>query len=95
MAVSNLMTVEIVRTTCPPSSKTGQTTGEDPARAQQPGVPARAAADIEAGDGAAGQELADRAYRRLVGGAQRLVDDGDPLEMAAHGHLRHLPALAC
>jgi hypothetical protein len=30
MAVSNLMTVEIVRTTCPPSSKTGQTTGEDP-----------------------------------------------------------------
>ena len=29
MAVSNLMTVEIVRTTCPPSSKTGQITGED------------------------------------------------------------------
>ena len=25
------MTVEIVRMTCPPSSKTGQTTGEDPA----------------------------------------------------------------
>jgi hypothetical protein len=31
MAVSNLMTVEIVRTTCPPSSKTGQITGQDPA----------------------------------------------------------------
>jgi hypothetical protein len=61
-------------------------------RAQQPGVPARAAADIQAGDGAAGHELADRAHRRLVGGAQRLVDRGYPLEMAAHNqHLRALP----
>ena len=58
--------------------------------AQQPCVPARAAADIQASDGPAGQEQADRAHRRLVGGAQRLVDAGYPLEMATHRH-RHLP----
>jgi hypothetical protein len=61
--------------------------------AQQPRVPSRPAADIQAGDRAVRQELADRPHRRLVGGAQRFVDDGDPLEMPAHGHLRHLPAL--
>ena len=33
------------------------------------------------------------AHRRLVGGAQRFVDGGYPLEMAAHRHLRHLPPL--
>jgi hypothetical protein len=38
--------------------------------AQQPRVPSRPAADIQAGDGAVRQELADRAHRRLVGGAQ-------------------------
>jgi hypothetical protein len=62
--------------------------------AQQPCIPSRAAADIQAGDRAAGQELADRAHRRLVGGAQRLVDGGYPLEMAAHRH-RHLPRCLC
>jgi len=59
----------------------------------QPRVPPRPAADIQASDGAVRQELADPAHRRLVGGAQRFVDGGYPLEMAAHGHLRHLPAL--
>ncbi len=62
-------------------------------RAQQPRVPSRPAADIQAGDGAVRQELADPAHRRLVGGAQRVVDGGYPLEMAAHRHLRHLPPL--
>ncbi len=38
--------------------------------AQQPCVPSRPAADIQAGDGAVRQELADRAHRRLIGGAQ-------------------------
>ena len=38
--------------------------------AQQPRVPSRPAADIQAGDGAVRQELADRAHWRLVGGAQ-------------------------
>ena len=61
--------------------------------AQQPRVPSRPAADIQAGDGAAGQELADRAHRRLVGGAQRFVDGGHPLEMVARSHVRRLPAL--
>ena len=64
-------------------------------RAQQPRVPSRPAADIQAGDGAVRQELADPAHRRLVGGAQRVVDGGYPLEMAAHRHLRHLPRWAC
>jgi hypothetical protein len=59
--------------------------------AQQPRVPARPAADIQGGDGAAGQELADPAHRRLIGGPQRLVDPGYPLEMAAHSHLWLLP----
>ena len=58
-----------------------------------PRVPSRPAADIQAGHGAAGQELADRAHRRLVGGAQRFVDHGHPLEMLACGHVRRLPAL--
>ena len=62
--------------------------------AQQPRVPSRPAADIQAGDGAVGQELADPAHRRLVGGAQRFVDDGHPLEMAAYSHVRGLPALS-
>jgi hypothetical protein len=44
-------------------------------------------ADIQAGDRAAGQELADPAHRRLISGAQRLVDDGYPLEMIARSHL--------
>ncbi len=61
--------------------------------AQQPRVPSRPAAGIQAGDGAAGQELADRAHRRLVGGAQRFIDHGHPLEMVACGHVRCLPAL--
>ena len=61
--------------------------------AQQPRVPSGPAADIQAGDRAVRQQLADRAHRRLVGGAQRFVDGGYPLEMPAHGHLRHLPAL--
>jgi hypothetical protein len=61
--------------------------------ARQPRVPSRPAADIQAGDGAVGQELADRAHRRLVGGAQRFVDDGYPLEMLARSHVRRLPAL--
>jgi hypothetical protein len=61
--------------------------------AQQPRVPSRPAADIQAGDGAAGQELADPAHRRLVGGAQRFIDDGHPLEMVARSHVRRLPAL--
>jgi hypothetical protein len=38
--------------------------------AQQPRVPSRPAADIQAGDGTVRQELADRAHRRLIGGAQ-------------------------
>ena len=59
--------------------------------AQQPRVPSRPAADIQAGHGAAGQELADRAHRRLVGGAQRFIDHGHPLEMVARSHVRCLP----
>ncbi len=59
--------------------------------AQQPRVPSRPAAGIQAGDGAAGQELADRAHRRLVGGAQRFIDHRHPLEMLARGHLRPPP----
>ena len=61
--------------------------------AKQPGVPSRPAADIQAGDGPTGQELADRVHRRLVGGAQRFIDGGYALEMAVHTHLWHLPAL--
>jgi len=53
--------------------------------AQQLGVPARPAAAIEAGDGAAGQELADHAHRRLVGGPQQFVDDGHLLELSWNG----------
>jgi hypothetical protein len=46
MAVSNLMTVETVRMTCPPSSKTGQTTGEDPACVPGPAGRYRPLTDI-------------------------------------------------
>jgi len=59
--------------------------------AQQPRVASRPAADIQAGDGAVRQELADRAHRRLIGGAQRFIDGRYPPEMIAHGHVRHLP----
>ena len=59
--------------------------------AQQPRVPSGPAAGIQAGDGAARQELTDRAHRRLVGGAQRFIGGGYPTEMIAHRHVRHLP----
>jgi hypothetical protein len=59
--------------------------------AQQPRVPSRPAAGIQAGDGAVRQELADRAHRRLIGGAQRFTGGRYPPEMIAHGHVRHLP----
>jgi hypothetical protein len=54
-------------------------------------LPPCTAADIQAGDGAVRQELADRAHRRLIGGAQRFIDGRYPPEMIAHGHVRHLP----
>ena len=67
-----------------------RTTDEAPVCAIGQFLPGRPAADVQAGHRTAWQELADRAYRRLVGGAQRFICGGNPFEMIAHGHVRHL-----